>query len=101
MLNRVQWYSRTDAALVGTRGLPIEVRYGLATTDLRYRQRITGGTLCGTIHVNGCSWCRGESGTATCPGAPVTLADGPTTLITLQGIYPYWTFLMAGEVVVS
>ena len=99
MLNRVQWYSRTDAALVGTPGLAIEVRYGLASTDLRYRQRITGGILCGTIYVRGSF--RGESGTATCPGAPVTLADGPTTLITLQGIYPYYTFLMAGEVVVS
>ena len=99
MLNRVQWYSRTDAALVGTPGLPIEVRYGLATTDLKYRQRITGGTLCGTIYVRG--WYRGESGTANCPGAPITLADEGTTLITLQGIYQYWTFLMAGEVVVS
>ena len=99
MLNQVQWYSRTDAALVGTPGLPIEVRYGLATSDLRYRQRITGGTLCGTIYVRG--WYRGESGTARCPGAPVTLADEGTTLITLQAIRSYVTFLMAGEVVVS
>ena len=60
MLNKVQWYSRTDAALVGTRNLPIEVRYNMAQSDLRYRQRITGGILCGTIYVRGYS--RGETG---------------------------------------
>ena len=100
MLNRVQWYSRSDAAQVGQRGLSIEVRYEVPTTSLQSRRRITGGKLCGTLRINGNY--AGESGTVTCPGAPITLAntDG-TDIITLQLLYPYWNFLMVGEVRIS
>ena len=96
------WYSRTDAALVGTPNLPIEIRYNVPTTGLVARRRITQGTLCGTTYVRGnCqSWgnfC--ESGTVNCPGAPITVEA--TQLITLQGIYPWWTFLMVGEVEIA
>ena len=99
MLNRVQWYSRSDAAQVGQRGLPIEVRYEVPTTSLTRGQRITGGTLCGTLYINGNY--AGESGTVTCPSAPITLTNGATDIITLQLIYPYWNFLMVGEVRIS
>ena len=96
-LNRVTWYSRSDAAQVGQRGIGIEIRYKVPTSGLRYRSRITQGTLCGTTYIRGTS--AGESGTVTCPGAPVTVAA--TDLITLQLIYPYWNFLMIGEVRVA
>ena len=99
-LNRVQWYSRSDAAQVGQRGLRIEVRYEVPTTSLQSRRRITGGKLCGSLYINGNI--AAESATVTCPGAPITLAntDG-TDIITLQLQYPYWNFLMVGEVRIS
>ena len=98
-LNGIQWYSRSDAAQVGQKGLQIEVRYEVPRTSLQSRQRITSGKLCGTITIDGNF--AGESGIVTCPGAPITLAntDG-SDLITLQLINPQMNFLMVGEVIV-
>ena len=98
-LNGIQWYSRSDAAQVGQKGLQIEVRYEVPRADLQSRKRITSGKLCGTITINGDV--AGESRIVTCPGAPITLTntDG-TDLITLQLINPQKNFLMVGEVIV-
>jgi len=98
-LNGIQWYSRSDAAQVGQKGLQIEVRYEVPRTSLRSRQRITSGKLCGTITINGDF--AGESEIVTCPGAPITLAstDG-SDLITLQLINSQMNFLMVGEVII-
>ena len=98
-LVRVIWYSRSDAALVGTPNLPMEIRYGLRHADLRNRRRITGGSLCGSFYVKG--WDPGEYAIIGCQGAPITLTDGPATFITLQAIRSSLTFLMVGEVVIQ
>ena len=98
-LNGIQWYSRSDAAQVGQKGLQIEVRYEVPKADLQSRKRITSGKLCGTITINGNF--PGESGIVTCPGAPITLAntDG-TDLITLQLMNQQMNFLMVGELII-
>ena len=98
-LNAVIWYSRTDAALVGSRNQHIDIRYGLTHADLRNGRRITGGSLCGTIYIRG--WDKGESAITNCRGAPIALPDGHATFITLQKINAYKNFLMVGEVVIQ
>ena len=98
-MNEVYWYSRTDTKLHGQVGLQIEIRYGLKNADLRYRQHITGGHLCGRISIRGTY--KGESAAARCAGAPISLTDGPKTFITLQSLNRYKNFLMVGEVVIN